>query len=312
MSERWQRHTVDADEAGSTLQDVLTGVMGVSRRRIQKLTRSRGILLGGRPAFLGRKVRAGDVVSVRATDAEGPTLDPVEMPLSILFEDEALLVVDKPAGVLVHPTAPHHRATLAHGIAHHLAARGESGRVRPVHRLDRDTSGLLLVAKSAMAHAALDRQLRDGGIRREYLAWVAGRPAADEGRVDAPVGRKPGEPRLRAVREDGDPAATRYRVAGTGEHGAVLEIELETGRTHQIRVHLTHLGHPILGDIAYGGPRIPRLTRAALHAERLTFVHPVTGEAVRLDAPVPEDLAWLGLPGSAPGQDRAGERDDVR
>jgi 23S rRNA pseudouridine1911/1915/1917 synthase len=296
MGERWLRYTVEADETGKSVQEILTGVMGVSRRRIQKLTRSRGILLGGRPAFLGRKVRAGDVLSVRSTDAEAPTLEPVEMPLSIVYEDATLLVVDKMPGVLVHPTAPQHRATLAHGIAHHLATRGESAPVRPVHRLDRDTSGLLLVAKSAMAHAALDRQLREGGIRREYLVWVAGRPADPQGRIDAPVGRKPGDPRLRAVVAGGDPAATRYRVVGFGEHGAVLEAELETGRTHQIRVHLAHLGHPLLGDRAYGGPRIPGLRRAALHATRLTFDHPVTGEPVRLEAPVPPDLARLGIP----------------
>jgi 23S rRNA pseudouridine1911/1915/1917 synthase len=292
-SERWSRHTVTAEEAGRTVEEIATGVLGVSRRRIQKLTRSRGIELNRRPAFLGRRVREGDTVAVRIAGGEAPGLEPVPMELAVVYEDAELLVIDKPSGILVHPTAPHHRATLAHGIAHHLQMRGEAAPVRAVHRLDRDTSGLLLVAKSAGAHARLDAQLRERRLRREYLAWVAGRVGEDEGRIEAPIGRDPRDRRLRAVLPGGDPAATRYRVVERMERATRLELELETGRTHQIRVHLAHAGHPVLGDSTYGGPRVERLRRPALHAARLALEHPASGAPLRFEAAVPPDLAAL-------------------
>jgi 23S rRNA pseudouridine1911/1915/1917 synthase len=295
VSARWIRHTVtEAEaEAGRTLEEVLTDILGISRRRIQKLTRSRGIQLNRRPGFLGKRLRAGDVVAARASDDEEVGLEPVAMSLEIVHEDADILVVDKPPFLLVHPTAPHHQRTLAHGVAHHFLQQGLQTRVRPVHRLDRDTSGLLLIAKSPVAHQRLDRQLRERHLRREYLALAAGRLADDAGTVDAPIGRHRSDPHLRAVRPGGDAATTRFQVVERFGDATLVRLELDTGRTHQIRVHLAHLGHPVLGDTPYGGPVVPELRRPALHASRLHLQHPTSGEALVLDSELPADLAAL-------------------
>jgi 23S rRNA pseudouridine1911/1915/1917 synthase len=261
---------------------------------LQRLTRSRAIRLNGRPTHLQRKTRAGDVVAARLAPLETPVLEGVPMPLRIVHEDADVLVLDKPAGILVHPAGSESRPTLAHGVAHHLASRGISARVRPVHRIDRDTSGLVLFALSAHAHQKLDGQLRERTLAREYLAFVRGTPGADEGVVDAPIARDPRRAHLRMVRPGGESARTRYRVVERFSAAALLALELDTGRTHQIRVHLAHLGHPVLGDRPYGGAGAEPIRRQALHAARLAFDHPATGEAVELRSPLPEDLAALG------------------
>ena len=290
----WLQHTVTLDEAGRTVREIATGSLGVSGRMIQRLTRSRGISLNRKPAQLSRKVREGDVVAVRIAerpDDRGSALEPVEMDLAIVHEDDDLLVLDKPPFLLVHPVSPHHTRTLAHGIAHHLKASGATTKVRPVHRLDRDTSGLILVAKSAFAHQHLDRQLRERDLRREYLALVRGEPADASGTLDAPIARRKASPALREVRAGGEAAVTRYRVVERLRGAALLALELETGRTHQIRVHMAHLGHPVLGDAQYGGPPVRGLTRQALHAWRLAFTRPRGGQPIELTSDLPPDLA---------------------
>lgn len=289
---RWARHTVTAEEAGATVEKVLREQLGVSGRMIQRLTRSKGIRLSGRSTHLGRKVREGEVVEARTSQEEEPGLEPVPMELQIVHEDRDLLVVDKPAGLLVHPISPRHTRTLAHGVTHHLLAQGIRAKVRPVHRLDRDTSGLLLVAKTAYVHQHLDRQLRERTLERGYLAFVAGEVEREEGMVDAPIGRHPTAPHLRAVRPGGEPALTRYRVEERYRGATLLAVELDTGRTHQIRVHLAHLGHPVLGDREYAGAS-PLADRQALHARRLTFTHPATGERLSFEAPLPAELERL-------------------
>jgi 23S rRNA pseudouridine1911/1915/1917 synthase len=291
--DRWTHHRVTEAEAGSTLQEILTGALGVSRRMIQKLTRASGIRLNGHPAYLKRKVRAGDDVAARLVFDEEPGLEPMEMALSVCYEDEHLLVVDKPAGILVHPVGRSGEATLAHGIAAYLLRAGVRARVRPVHRLDRDTSGLVLFAKSAFVHQVLDRQLREREVRRAYLAFVAGVPTPSEQTIDAQIGRHPRDPNLRAVvARGGDAAVTRFRVLEQFSGVSLLDVELETGRTHQIRVHLSHAGHPLIGDVRYGGPR-GALGRQALHAARLGFVHPKTHDSIELSSELPADLARL-------------------
>ena len=287
---KWAHHKVAEGEAGRTVEEILTGPMGISGRMVQRLTRSQGVQLNRRAAFLGRAVRAGDTVSARVASDEGAGLPAVEMPLSIAHEDADVLVLDKPPFLLVHPTAPEHDRTLAHGVAHHFAARGLQAKVRPVHRIDRDTSGLVLFAKSAFAHQHLDRQLREGGVRREYLALVRGAVEGDAGTVDAPIGRDRRNPNLRAVRTDGEPAVTRWRVEERFPAATLLALELETGRTHQIRVHLAHLGHPVLGDRQYGRAGLRLLPRQGLHAWRLAFTHPTSGAPIELEAPLPDDM----------------------
>ena len=288
---RWAQHTVREEQAGRTVQEILTGELGISRRMIQRLTRARGVLVNGKTAFLARAVKAGDVVAAKLGEREGGGLEPVEMALDVVYEDRDVLVVNKPASLLVHPSSPEHKRTLSHGIAHHFRARAIDALVRPVHRIDRDTSGLLLVAKSAFAHQHLDRQLRERTLRREYLALLQGRVAEDEGTVEAPIGRHGRNPSLRAVRPGGDPARTRFRVRERFERATLVELELDTGRTHQIRVHMAHLGCPVLGDRAYGGSAPALMRRQALHAWRLSFVHPATREALAFEAPLPDDMA---------------------
>ncbi|HEX6927117.1 MAG TPA: RluA family pseudouridine synthase [Longimicrobiaceae bacterium] len=289
----WIRHIVSEAEAGRPLQEVLIRSVGISRRMLQRLTRTGGLLVNGRASYLKGPVRAGDVVAVRIAGEEDPGLSPVPMELAIAFEDEHLLVVDKPAGLLVHPVRVQSEPTLAHGIIHHLLSGGVRRRVRPVHRLDRGTSGLLLVAKHAFAHQALDRQLRKRRLRREYLALVHGATLPSEGEIDAPIGPHPEDPNLRAVAvKGGDPALTRFRVLERYTDAALLRLQLETGRTHQIRVHLSHLGHPVIGDARYGGRRLPS-GRQALHAAYLSFRHPISGNSIELHAPLPRELEDL-------------------
>ena len=290
---RWISHTVSPEEAGKTVEAVLVESMRISRRMIQRLTRAKGIQLNRRPAYLSRQAKAGDVITARVEWAEESGLRPVPMQLSIAYEDDDLLVLDKPPFVLVHPTAPHHDSTLAHGVAHHLLQRGVHAKVHPVHRIDRDTSGLVLFAKSAVAHHRLDLQLRDHSLRREYLAFVEGAVEGGEGEIDAPIGKHPRNPELRAVRPDGEPALTRWRVVERLAGATLLALELETGRTHQIRVHLAHLHHPLIGDRQYGARESALVRRQALHSSRLSFTHPTTGAPLVVEAPLPPDLQAL-------------------
>lgn len=287
---RWTEHTVQPDEAGRTVQDVLTGAMGVSRRMIQKLTRAKGLRHNRKPAWLAAKVRAGDVIAARLQAGESAGLAPARMDLAIVHEDAEVLVIDKPPFVLVHPTSPDQGRTLAHGVAWHLSQKGLNAAVHPVHRIDRDTSGLVLFAKTGHAHHRLDVQLRAGDIRREYLALVDGVVADDRGVIDAPIARDPRNPSLRAVRQGGEAALTRYEVVERYAGATLVRLELETGRTHQIRVHMRHAGHPVLGDRQYGRRGLDTIKRQALHAARLAFVHPSSGETIDLAAPLAPDM----------------------
>jgi RluA family pseudouridine synthase len=290
LPHRWTEHTVQPDEAGRKVQEILTGPMGVSRRMIQKLTRAKALRHNRKPAWLAARVRAGDVIAARLHTGENAGLDPVEMELAVVHEDAELLVVDKPPFLLVHPTAPEQDRTLAHGVAWHIRQQGLYAAVHPVHRIDRDTSGLVLFARTGHAHHRLDVQLRAGKIRREYLALVYGVMADDHGTIDAPIARNPRNPSLRAVREGGEAALTRYEVVERFAAATLVRLELETGRTHQIRVHMQHAGHPVLGDRQYGRKGLDTIKRQALHAERLAFVHPSSGERIELTAPLAPDM----------------------
>jgi 23S rRNA pseudouridine1911/1915/1917 synthase len=287
----WRAHVVAPAEAGLTVAEVLRGPLGLSGRMLQRLTRGRGVRVNGRPGHLRRKVRAGDRVEARADAPATASLAPVEMPLAVVHEDAQLLVLDKPPGLLVHPTRAAHTRTLAHGVAAYLGARGGATAVHPVHRIDRGTSGLVVFAKSPAAHAALDRALREGRVIRLYQAVVEDEPEGEEGVVEAPIGPHPRRRELRAVREDGVPARTRWRVLRRLRGHALLEARLESGRTHQIRVHLAHAGHPVCGDRDYGATHA--FPRPALHAARLAFPHPLDGRPLELEAPLPADLRGL-------------------
>jgi 23S rRNA pseudouridine1911/1915/1917 synthase len=289
---KWITYKVPPEWEGKPVEEVLKGPLALSNRMINRLTRCRGIRLNGRMPWLGHRVKKGDRLRVAVRPAERSDLVPEPVPFGLLYEDEDLMVVDKPAGINVHPVNPKETGTLTHGILYHWRQRGTDGRVRPVHRLDRDTSGLLLIAKNAYMHQLLDRQLKSRTIERIYLAVVSGRLEGESGTIRLPIGRDPTHPVRRRVAEDGTEAITHYRVLAVGERASLVEARLETGRTHQIRVHFAHLGHPLWGDPLYGGPA-DGIGRQALHAERLSFTHPLKGKPMSFSAPPPEEFARL-------------------
>jgi len=290
--EGWVEHTVLAGEEGRSVGDILAGPLGLTRDELRRLTRDRAIRRNGRPTSPGHRVRAGDVVSVLPGAGFDARVAPAPVPLSVLHEDSELLVLDKPPGLLAHPVVPGARDALVNGIAHHFQRQGLRARVHLVHRLDRDTSGVLVIAKTPDAHRRLDAQLRARTLRREYLAVASGEVPGAAGVVDAPIGRDPARPALRVVRPDGQPACTRYRVVERLSGATLLRLDLETGRTHQIRVHLAHLGHAVVGDAVYGAST-EWIGRQALHAVRLSLVHPAAGQELSFEAPLPADMQRL-------------------
>jgi 23S rRNA pseudouridine1911/1915/1917 synthase len=246
-------YIVPPEDDGILLKTVLRGRMHLSRKLLSrvKLT-EQGITVNGERRYTNVSVRAGDRVEVRMQEEESEDILPEKMPLDILFEDEHLLILNKPAGTIVHPTHGHYTGTLANGVVHYWREKGENVRFRPVHRLDRETSGVLAVAKTPYVHQHISDQMAKGRVAKEYIALVYGRMITDAGTVDAPIDRHPAEPHFRIVTPDGQTAVTHYRVEAAYRLGSVVRIRLETGRTHQIRVHMRHLGHPVIGDGMYG------------------------------------------------------------
>lgn len=291
---------------GLTVRAVLQKRLGVSRRLLTRLKRTEaGITVNGRRAFTSDRVAAGDRIALRM-EAERPDgLLPQEMPLDILYEDAHLLVLDKPAGLVVHPTKGHYANTLANGVVHHWMKRGETHRFRPAHRLDKDTSGVLAVAKNAYVHQQLAEQMKRGRIGKRYIAYVRGAPSPARGTIDAPIDRNPAAPHLRIVTPDGYPSVTHYETLAVygGGRAAKAGLALETGRTHQIRVHMRHIGCPLIADELYGGhgeadpdwltEAVRTAGRQALHAAELELTHPITGERMRFVSPLPDDLRRL-------------------
>lgn len=269
--------------------------LGLSRSRIQQLIREGRVRVDGRPARPSQPVRPGSRVWVQVPPPEPLEAVPEAIPLDVVYEDADLLVICKPRGMVVHPAPGHRSGTLVNALLVHCRdLAGIGGALRPglVHRLDRDTTGLLVVAKTEHAYRHLAAQLKRREMERRYLALVRGVPPP-EGTVDAPIGRDPRRRVRMAVVPDGRPARTHFRVLEAfGDRYALLEARLETGRTHQIRVHLASIGHPVAGDPLYGG-RAGELGLAgqALHAYRLAFTHPRSGERLAFEAPLPADFA---------------------
>jgi 23S rRNA pseudouridine1911/1915/1917 synthase len=272
-----------------------------SRARVQKLIEAGCVRIDGQPARCGQRVQPGRRIEVAAPPEPEPSeLIPEAIPLTILFEDACLLVVNKPAGLVVHPAPTHSQGTLVHALLHHWQHQPQGlDPLRPgiVHRLDKDTSGLLVIAKDPETLASLARQFLSRTVEKEYLAAVWGRPARTHGVIDKPVGRDPVHRKKMRIRPDGRAAETRYEVIASAGPVSWLRVWPKTGRTHQIRVHLASLGHPIVGDLTYGRARknagVPLPERQALHAHRLCFQHPRSGETLEFCAPLPADLEPL-------------------
>ena len=278
----------------------------LSRSQIKRLIEMGKVRIEGRKAKAGLKLRENEVVTLTLPEPQKMGVEAEAIPLKVLYEDRHLIVVDKPAGLVVHPGAGNYSGTLVNALLHRCPdLAGIGGVLRPgiVHRLDKDTSGVLVVAKDDQAHRALSDQFRKHTAKRRYLGIVFGQ-LSDEGRVDAPVGRHPTHRKKMSARpRKGREARTHWRVLERFRSFNLAEFRLETGRTHQIRVHLSSLGHPILGDPLYGGRKrlasveplplrqgLQRLKRQALHAASLGFLHPITGEALEFSSPLPEDI----------------------
>jgi 23S rRNA pseudouridine1911/1915/1917 synthase len=294
---------IQVDQPASRLDQFLAdAIPDLSRSQIQKLIRQGKVLLTGQPGPSSRPstgVQPGDVITLHLPVAEPDKLAPEFIPLDVLFEDETLVVINKPAGLVVHPAHGHTGGTLVNALlarypdlaAMSRADAGSADRPGIVHRLDRDTSGLIVVARTPAALHHLRRQFKARTVEKSYLALVFGRPDAPQGLIDVPLGRDPRHRQKFAPRPDGKPAWTHYRLKEDFGQYSLLEIGLETGRTHQIRVHLAWLGCPVVGDTVYGLKKNPLgLTRQFLHAWRLKFEHPGTGQPLQLEAPLDAEL----------------------
>lgn len=287
-----REYELTAEESGQRLDKYLAGEMtDLSRSRIKELVQAGEVLLNGKKSKVSYKVQKGDLIQVTVLPLEPLRLEAENIPLDIVYEDEDVIVVNKPQGMVVHPAAGHPSHTLVNALLYHtrdLADSPEGFRPGIVHRIDKDTSGLLMVAKNAAARESLEKQLAAKSNKRQYLAIVHGNFAEEEGTIDAPIGRNPKDRKQMAVVEKGKSAVTHFKVLEQYQGYSLVECQLETGRTHQIRVHMAYIGHPLAGDPLYG----PRKTLPGhgqfLHAKTLGFEQPSTGEWLEFSVQPPE------------------------
>lgn len=290
-----QRFKVGAEDAGIRIDRYLSDqCREVSRSYLQKLLKEAMVLVDGKPVKSNYKVNADDEIQLSVPEAVEPEIEAEEMDLDILYEDKDIIIINKPKGMVVHPAAGHYSGTLVNGLMAHCRQdlSGINGVMRPgiVHRIDMDTTGVLAVCKNDMAHNSVAAQLKEHSITRKYYAIVHGRVKEDEGTVNAPVGRHPLDRKKMSINEkNGREAVTHYKVLEHFKQFTYVECQLETGRTHQIRVHMASIGHPLLGDTVYGSSKNPfHLQGQTLHAGVLGIIHPRTGEYMEFTAPLPD------------------------
>ena len=287
--------TAADEEAGVRIDRCLSDKYeDLSRSYLQKLLKDQGVTVNGKIVKANYKLQAGDLVQTTVPDLSEPDILPENIPLDILYEDDDVLVVNKPKGMVVHPANGHTSGTLVNAIMYHCQGNlsGINGVMRPgiVHRIDKDTTGALLVCKNDTAHRDLAQQLKDHTIKRRYRAIVSGNLKEDEGTVEGPIGRHPVDRKKMAINEkNGKDAITHYKVLERFDKYTYMEFKLETGRTHQIRVHMASIGHPLLGDTLYSNGKSPyKLQGQTLHAMTIGFIHPGTREYMEISAPLPE------------------------
>ena len=282
------------EDAGTRLDVFVAAALPqLSRSAVQRLLEEGLVTRGGGPASKKDRCAPGDIIRVTVPEVREALPEPEDIPLDVRYEDDDVIVINKPRGLVVHPAAGHEDGTLVNALLYHCgdSLSGIGGEKRPgiVHRIDKDTSGLLIVAKNDLAHRCLSEQLRDHTMHRIYYAVVRGGFREDEGTVNAPIGRHPNDRKKMAVRPEGREAVTHYTVEERFGAYTMLRLRLETGRTHQIRVHMAYIGHSVVGDPVYG-PKKEELGQTAqvLHAGRLVFLHPTTGAPVTVDAELPD------------------------
>lgn len=278
-------------ENDKTVKAILSENLFFSKRLMRRLEMQDKVLLNGKPVKLNKSVFAGDVLTV-AFGEECDEYDAVNIPIDILYEDEELLVVNKPPYIVVHPTKSHFNNTIANGVAFYYQQKGVMKKVRFVNRLDMNTSGIVIIAKNAYVHNELSKQLRLNRIEKRYYAVVEGDMEVDRGTVNEPIARLQDEDVIRIVNPSGKESITHYETIGRYGEASLVRLKLDTGRTHQIRVHMKHIGHPVLGDVLYGSES-RLIGRQALHCYEMKFVHPLTKEMITIEAPLPDDMRQL-------------------
>ena len=290
--------TAATEHAGVRLDAFLSADGALTRSQAARLIAEGRVRVNGKPASKSARLSGGETVTVDVPQLRETALPPQDIPLDVVYEDDDVIVVNKPTGLVVHPAPGHPDGTLVNALLHHCgdSLSGIGGEKRPgiVHRIDRDTSGLIIAAKNDAAHLALSAQLKDHSLSRTYECLVTGNMKQDSGTVDAPIGRSSADRKKMAVVPTGRRAVTHWEVVARYPGVTHLRCRLETGRTHQIRVHMAYIGHPILGDTVYGAKKpVPGLTGQCLHAAGLRFVHPRTGEPVELHCPLPPEFTAM-------------------
>ena len=290
--------TAATEHAGVRLDAFLSADGALTRSQAARLIAEGRVRVNGKPAAKSARLSGGETVTVDVPQLRETALPPQDIPLDVVYEDDDVIVVNKPTGLVVHPAPGHPDGTLVNALLHHCgdSLSGIGGEKRPgiVHRIDRDTSGLIIAAKNDAAHLALSAQLKDHSLSRTYECLVTGNMKQDSGTVDAPIGRSSADRKKMAVVPTGRRAVTHWEVIARYPGVTHLRCRLETGRTHQIRVHMAYIGHPILGDTVYGAKKpVPGLTGQCLHAAGLRFVHPRTGEPVELHCPLPPEFTAM-------------------
>lgn len=292
--------TADIEHEGQRIDRYLTEMLPEqSRSFFQKLIKDGFVMVNHIIVKVNYRLKTGDVIEIDIPDAVPTEIVPENIPLDILYEDDDLLIVNKPKGMVVHPAVGHSTGTLVNAIMYHCQGNlsGINGEIRPgiVHRIDKDTTGSLIICKNDEAHRNIAEQIKEHSVTRRYVGVVAGTFSEESGTVEGAIGRHPNDRKRMTINEkNGKPAVTHYRVLQTLKGASFMEFELETGRTHQIRVHMASISHPLLGDTVYGNSKNPyKLQGQALHARTIGFIHPTTGEYIEVSAPIPEYMTEL-------------------
>lgn len=288
------KHAVNSEDSGKTVKHILKARLMLSERLVKKLKYSSKILCNSLPVRVNEYVNEGDTIEAHIDFIEeSPDIIPQDIDIEIIFEDECMIAVNKRPNIVVHPTCSHPDGTIANAVMHHMLKNGESNKIRPVSRLDRDTSGVIIFAKNQFVQEALIRQMHSNDFKKEYIGVVHGTIQETNGTINLPIERKPGSIMLRHVSPTGHISITHYNVLEHLKGSTCLKFVLETGRTHQIRVHCQAIGHPLIGDTLYSDIITQTINRQALHSHKSSFSHPLNNKKMELTAPIPDDISSL-------------------
>jgi 23S rRNA pseudouridine1911/1915/1917 synthase len=285
------KYQVEGQDSGKTVKHILKKRLQISERLIKKLKTGNRILCNSSPIRVVDVLKDGDILEVFADfPEEAGDVIPEDIPIDILYEDDCLVALDKRPGMVVHPTFNHPCGTVANALMYHFLSKGITRKIRPVSRLDKDTSGIIIFAKNQYTQEFLIQQMKNKTFLKEYVAIVHGLFPHSKGTIDLPIARKPDSIMLRHISSEGDPSITHYQVLEYLDNATYVRFRLETGRTHQIRVHCQALGHPIIGDNLYSDVDTGLINRQCLHSRMVSFIHPMTREKLEITSPVPEDF----------------------